>query len=90
MTATQYAAVCIFIYTSLFAQIAATKQIKQHTNLTNSYDKSKNLLNTALRSAKITVSPAQCLYTWGEMTSHNLRSLYVRYFVGITWHNVWS
>ena len=38
------------IYTSLFAQIAATKQIKQHTKLTNNYDKSKNLLNTALRS----------------------------------------
>jgi len=28
----------LFIYTSLFAQIAATKQIKQHTKLTNSYD----------------------------------------------------
>ena len=38
------------IYTSLFAQIAATKQIKQHTKLINNYDKSKNLLNTALRS----------------------------------------
>ena len=41
---------CQLIYTSLFAQIAATKQIKQHTKLTNSYDKSKNLLNTTLRS----------------------------------------
>jgi len=40
----------VFIYTSLFAQIAATKEIKQHTKLTNNYDKSKNLLNTALRS----------------------------------------
>ena len=39
-----------FIYTSLFAQIAATKQIKQHTKLINNYDKSNNLLNTALRS----------------------------------------
>ena len=29
-------------------------------------------------------------YTQGEMTSQNLWSRYVRHFVGITWHNVWS
>jgi len=27
-------------------------------------------------------------YTWGEMTSRNLWSRYVRHFVGIIWYNV--
>jgi len=26
----------------------------------------------------------------GELTSQNLWSQYIRHFVGITWHNVWS
>jgi len=30
------------------------------------------------------------LYILGEMTSQNLWSRYLRYFVGITWHSVWS
>ena len=29
-------------------------------------------------------------YAYGEMKSQNLWSHYVRHFVGITWHNVWS
>jgi len=28
--------------------------------------------------------------TWGEITPHNLQPRYVHYFVGTTWHNVWS
>jgi len=30
------------------------------------------------------------LTSQGEMTSRNLRSRYVRHFVGITWRNAWS
>jgi len=30
------------------------------------------------------------MYTWSEVTSHNLWSRHNRHFVGITWHNVWS
>ena len=30
------------------------------------------------------------VYTYREMTSHNLWSRYDHHFVGVTWHNVWS
>jgi len=46
----------LIIYTSLFAQIAAIKQLQQHTKLTSNYDKSKNLLNTALPYVHIHMS----------------------------------
>jgi len=39
---------------------------------------------------KVTVRFPDRTYTQGEKTSQNLWSRYVRHFVGITWHNVWS
>ena len=48
---------------------------------------------TAVSTARYFIGPPSMhldLYTYGDMTSRNLWSRYVRHFVGITWRNVWS
>ena len=64
-------------------RVIFTQRCKGRTSISCRWLTRASLMNTVINYSGL-------LYTYGDMTSQNLWSWYVRHFVGITWKNVWS